>query len=297
MNRITGRQGWCGAALLSTLSAFISATPAAVRSPPPVMLANTYDADTVALAEYWISEKYDGVRAWWTGFELLSRTGHRIHAPAWFTAGWPVAPMDGELWIGRGEFEAVSGIVRRDQPDDAAWRRVHYMVFDLPASPGTFDARLAVLRKRIASLDHSASGKSWVRAVDQFRLQDHLALTARLAQIVSAGGEGLMLHRGASIYAATRSDDLLKLKPYDDAEAQVIGYLPGKGKYDGMVGALRVRTVAGLEFNIGSGLTDEQRRHAPALGSWITYGYHGSTAKGIPRFARLVRSHGEVKPR
>jgi DNA ligase-1 len=105
-----------------------------------------------------------------------------------------------------------------------------------------------------------------------------------------------MLHRGASLYAATRSDDLLKLKPYDDAEAQVIAHLPGKGKYTGMVGALRVRTLSGTEFNVGSGLSDEQRRQPPDIGSWITYGYHGLTGKGIPRFARLVKSHGATSP-
>ena len=291
MERMTKQQGWCGAVLLVTLSAVTPAAPAAIRSPPPVMLANTYDADTVALSDYWISEKYDGVRAWWTGFELLTRTGSRIQAPAWFTAGWPVAPMDGELWIDHGEFEAVSGIVRHARPDDDAWRRVRYMVFDLPASPGAFDARLEVLRNRIPALR-----VPWVRAVDQFRIHEHAALTARLAQIVREGGEGLMLHRGGSGYAATRSDDLLKLKPYDDAEAQVIGYLPGKGKYAGLVGALRVRTVDGVEFNIGSGMTDEQRRNAPTPGSWITYGYHGLTGKGIPRFARLVRSRGDLLP-
>ena len=286
MKRTTTQQGWCGIALLSTLSVVALATPATLQSPPPVMLANTYDADTVALADYWISEKYDGIRAWWTGFELLSRNGNRIHTPGWFTAGWPVAPLDGELWIGPGEFEAVSGIVRRDEPDDEAWRRVRYMVFDLPASPAVFDMRIDILRARIAAL-----GQSWVRAVEQFRVSDHAALTLKLAATIRAGGEGLMLHRGSSLYAAMRSDDLLKLKPYDDAEAQVIGYLPGKGKYTGMVGSLRVRTTAGVEFNIGSGLTDEQRRHAPPIGSWITYGYHGVTARGIPRFAHLVRSH------
>jgi DNA ligase 1 len=250
------------------------------------MLANTYDADVVELAEYWISEKYDGIRAWWNGSELLSRTGGKIQAPRWFTEGWPSQPLDGELWVGRGQFETVSGIVRREQPDDESWRRVRFMVFDLPMSPGTFDFRIEALRQVVAAL-----GAPWVQVVEQFRLRDEHELTTTLAETVSNGGEGLMLHRANSRYAAIRSNDLLKLKPYDDAEAQVVGYLPGKGKYTGWVGALRVRTASGLEFNLGSGLSDEQRRQPPRLGSWITYGYHGFTARGIPRFARLVKSH------
>lgn len=262
----------------------------AMPTPPPVMLANTYDAGSIELADYWISEKYDGVRAWWNGSELLTRSGHRIHAPAWFTAGWPAAPLDGELWIDRGRFELVSGIVRREQPVDDDWRRIRYMVFDLPAHGGSFDARLATLRERVRALD-----QSWVQCVEQVRIEDHARLSARLDQIVRAGGEGLMLHRGSSNYTADRNNDLLKLKPYEDAEAKVIGYLPGKGKYLGWVGALRVAGRDGQEFSIGSGLSDTLRQHPPAIGSWITYGFHGLTAAGKPRFARYVRHRESVE--
>lgn len=262
----------------------------AALTPPPVMLANVYDASSIDLSGYWVSEKYDGVRAWWTGRELLTRSGHRINAPAWFVTGWPDAPMDGELWIDRGKFEIVSGIVRREQPEDDEWRQIRYMVFDLPMQGGSFDVRLAALRRSVPALNCS-----WVHVVEQNRVMDHATLAKRLARTVADGGEGLMLHRGSSQYAADRSDDLLKLKPHEDAEAEVVGYLPGKGKYAGLVGALQVRTRDGLQFDIGSGLTDEQRRHAPAIGSWITYGYHGVTAKGTPRFAHLLRVRDDLR--
>lgn len=287
MNRRDILQGLTGVAVTMS-TCVISSAAAALHSPPHVMLANNYD-DAIDLAEYWISEKYDGVRAWWTGQELLTRAGHLILAPAWFTAQWPDVAMDGELWIGRRQFDAVSGIIRRQQPSDIDWRSVMYMLFDLPAHGGFFDQRLSALNQLTDSLQ-----SKWVNAVPQQRLDSHEALTARLAEVVRGGGEGLMLHRGSSAYAADRSDDLLKLKPYQDAEAQVIGYSPGKGKYSGLVGALRVRTREGLEFHVGSGLTDEQRRLAPTLGSWITFGYHGVTAKGIPRFARFIRSRDEL---
>ena len=282
--KTTNRMPQLTGAMLVSLS-LLAPGALAMHAAPPVMLANTYDAGSIELADYWISEKYDGVRAWWTGSELLTRSGHRIHAPAWFTANWPAAPLDGELWIDRGLFEVTSGIVRREQPDESAWRRVRYMVFDLPAHGGSFDARLAALRQRVRAID-----QSWVQCVEHFRIEDHVRLTARLDQIVRAGGEGLMLHRGSSTYSAERSNDLLKLKPYEDAEAQVIGYSPGKGKYVGLIGALRVQGRDGQEFSIGSGLTDDLRRHPPAIGSWVTYGFHGLTATGKPRFARYVRN-------
>jgi DNA ligase-1 len=271
-------------AMLVSLS-MLAPVVSAMHAPPPVMLANSYDPGTIELADYWISEKYDGVRAWWNGSELLTRSGHRIHAPTWFTANWPAAPLDGELWIGRGLFDLVSGIVRREQAGDEQWRRVRYMVFDLPAHDGSFDVRLATLQQRVRAID-----QPWVQCVEQMRIADHARLTARLDQIVRAGGEGLMLHRGSSSYAADRNNDLLKLKSYEDAEAQVIGYLPGKGKYVGLVGALRVQGRDGLQFSIGSGLTDSLRQHPPAIGSWVTYGFHGRTATGKPRFARYVRN-------
>jgi DNA ligase-1 len=250
---------------------------------PPVMLANVYQQG-VDLADYWVSEKYDGVRAYWDGATLLTRAGNPIHPPAWFTTGWPQTPLDGELWVGRGQFEEASATVRDAEPDDAAWRKVHFMVFDLPASPGVFNDRLAALRAVVGKLS-----LPWVVPVAQFKVADQAALNRELQKVVAASGEGLMLHRGSSLYRAERTDDLLKLKPYLDAEARVTGYLPGKGKYRGMMGALEVRRPDGLQFRLGTGFTDEQRRHPPPIGSWVTYGYRSLTGKGVPRFARFMR--------
>ncbi|MGH8167896.1 MAG: DNA ligase, partial [Woeseiaceae bacterium] len=253
--------------------------------PPPVMLANVYDAGAnIDLSEYWVSEKLDGVRGYWDGNELLTRNGNVIRTPAWFTANWPDVPLDGELWAGRGQFEHASSTVRTQRPDDDTWRQMRFMVFDLPAHRGPFTERIAALN---ALFDRLAV--PWLQAVTQFQVADHAALEATLENVVAAGGEGLMLHRGSSLYHAERSDDLLKYKPYQDAEAEVVGHLPGKGEYEGMLGALLVERPDGLRFRIGTGFTDEQRRNPPPIGSCVTYAYNGFTASGIPRFARFVR--------
>jgi DNA ligase 1 len=252
-------------------------------SAPPLMLANVYQADA-DLSDYWVSEKYDGVRAYWDGQALSTRAGHPIHAPAWFTAGWPRIPLDGELWIGRGEFETLVAAVRDQEPDDAAWRRVRYMVFDLPAHAGPFTERLAILDALLPTLVAPT-----LRPVQQVEVTTRTALDRKFREVLAAGGEGLMLHRGGSLYRAERSDDLLKLKPYLDAEARVVGYVPGKGKYRGMLGALELQRADGRQFRLGAGFTDEQRRHPPPIGSWVVYGYQGVTAKGAPRFARFIR--------
>jgi len=269
----------------------LASAVALADAPPPVMLANVYHAGEVDLADYWVSEKYDGVRAYWDGEQLFTRSGNRISAPDWFIAGWPRIALDGELWAGRGQFEQVAATVRDAKPDDVAWRKVHFMVFDLPAWPGEFTQRLAALRGVVEKL-----ALAWVVAVDQFKVADAAALDRELSKVVDAGGEGLMLHRGSSLYRAERSDDLLKVKPYLDAEARVVGYIAGNGKYRDMMGALEVQRPDGLQFRLGTGFTDEQRRHPPPLGSWVTYSYKSLTAKGVPRFASFlrIRSSAEI---
>ena len=258
-------------------------------TPPPLSLAEVYAPESrIELADYWVSEKYDGVRAYWDGEKLLTRAGNRIHAPAWFTAGWPKVPLDGELWAGRGRFEQASSTVRRQVPDDRAWRRMRYMVFDLPASPGPFTERLAALGRLIEQLS-----VPWVKMAPQFRVRDAAELQARLAEIVARGGEGLMLRRGDAPYRAERSSDLLKLKSRQEGEARVIAHLPGKGKYEGLLGALLVERPDGTRFRIGTGFTEEQRRNPPPTGCWIVYSYDGLTASGLPRFARFVRVRDE----
>lgn len=274
---------------LIVLLGLVAAWPAypAAPAPSPVMLANSYRPG-VALDEYWVSEKYDGVRGYWDGEKLRARSGAVIGAPTWFTARWPKTPMDGELWIGRGQFEQASAVVRQLAPDDEAWRSIRYMVFDLPAHAGTFDQRIPALQQLVAQI-----GDPWVRAVPQFKVADEKILKRKLDEVVQAGGEGLVLHRGASLYQAGRTDDLLKLKPFDDAEARVVGYVPGKGKYQGMMGSLQMEAPDGTRFRIGTGFTDEQRRKPPPLGSVVTFRYQGKTSSGKPRFARFMRVRDE----
>ena len=133
----------------------------------------------------------------------------------------------------------------------------------------------------------------WLREIEQFSVVDRSSLQKRMKEVVKAGGEGLMLHRSDALYETGRSDILLKMKPWEDAEAVVIGHQPGKGKHAGTLGALRVRTDDGREFSLGTGFTDPQRRDPPPLGTTVTYRYHDLTRNGLPRFASFLRVRGE----
>ncbi|MGB0126978.1 MAG: DNA ligase [Rhodocyclaceae bacterium] len=260
---------------------------AASAQAPALLLAETYQGG-VDVSLYWVSEKFDGVRAFWDGSRLLTRRGNEIHAPRWFLDGLPAEKLDGELWLGHRRFEELSGIVRRDSPDDAQWRGVRYLIFELPDGQGNFTQRT----ERIRDIVRQAA-VPWLQAVEQFRVADHAALMARLERVAKAGGEGLILHLADAPYQTGRSPALLKLKPWLDAEAEVIGYRPGRGRYDGMLGALIVRTPGGRQFSLGTGFTAEQRRHPPPLGATVTYRYRELTAKGLPRHASFWRVREE----
>ena len=282
--------------LVLSLAGLLTAASAvsAAGSAPPLMLAKVYHPG-VALADYWVSEKFDGVRGYWDGEKLLTRGGERIAVPAWFVAGWPAVPMDGELWAGRGQFQKAVSTVRQQTPDDDAWRGIRFMVFDLPAQKGSFTDRLPELRAVVQKID-----KPWVQEVTQFKVTSHLALAKLLTETVRAGGEGLMLHRGASLYQGIRSDDLLKVKPHEDTEARVLEHVTGQGKYAGMLGALLVEMPGengrpGKRFKLGAGLSDEQRREPPAIGSTVSYRYRGFNDSGLPRFATFLRVRDAVE--
>ncbi len=250
---------------------------------PQLLLARVYSEQT-SLHGYWVSEKLDGVRAYWDGERFWSRQGNAYHAPDWFTEGFPQVPLDGELWMGRGRFAELSGAVRRHQPDDDDWRRIRYQVFDLPHSPLPFSGRLVRMQKLVG-----ASLSPYIGVIDQVPATTHAELMAQLDVVIAHGGEGLMLHHRASLYRAGRSDRLLKVKRYQDAEAIVVGHTEGKGKYANMLGALVVELPDKRRFKIGTGFSNDERRTPPAIGATISYQYIGLTASGLPRFASFLR--------
>jgi DNA ligase-1 len=139
-----------------------------------------------------------------------------------------------------------------------------------------------------------ASSDAVLKVVVQERLLGVSSLRRRLTEVTSRGGEGLMLHRADALYAPGRSALLLKLKLLNDAEARVLGAVPGQGRLGGQMGALRVQTPEGIEFQLGTGFSDAHRREPPAPGTWVTYSFRGRTAYGVPRFASFVRVRDEM---
>lgn len=271
------------------------AVPAVTEAPALTMDATVQPAQPALMhAKHWpaghdprpylVSEKLDGVRAIWDGQSLRFRSGLPIAAPAWFTAGLPKTSLDGELWLGRGRFDELSGTVRKKLPVEAEWRQLRYLVFDLPGATGSFAERA----RRIQML-LTETNQPWLQAVTQSRLPDAASLQALLKQTVKEGGEGLVLHQANALWSPGRSDALRKLKPLPDEEARVVAHLPGRGRHAGRMGALLLALPDGQQFALGTGFSDAQRADPPPVGAVVTYRYRDRTPKGLPRFASYFR--------
>ncbi|WP_456407108.1 DNA ligase [Thiolapillus sp.] len=265
--------------LLLLLLLYPLAVPAAE---PKLLLLEKYQA-SINIEGWLMSEKLDGVRAYWDGRRLLTRKGNQLAAPDWFIQDLPPFELDGELWIARGNFEEILSVVSRETPHPG-WRRITYNVFEAPNAAGGLKTRLGKLENYLHR--HPITH---VRIVQQITCRDDKHLLEYLAAVTDAGGEGVVLHNPESLYETGRSPNALKVKRFDDMEGTVLGYRPGKGKYLGKVGALWVEIEGGTRFFIGSGLNDEQRASPPAIGSLITFKYHGFSGNGVPRFASFLR--------
>jgi DNA ligase-1 len=248
---------------------------------PPVLLAHVWESDT-DLTGWWMSEKLDGVRAYWDGKRFISRLGNQYHAPDWFTAGLPDQPLDGELWVGRKKFQSCVSIVKKITPHDG-WREVRYLVFDAPAVAGPFEDRLEYIKKFMSKAKPTYAA---FHPHEVCRGTSHMR--EELARVEGLGGEGLMMRRPRSSYEVGRSYTLLKVKTFHDAEAKVNGHQPGTGKHKGRLGALLCEMPDGTQFAVGTGLSDAERNSPPPIGSIITYRYQELSDGGVPRFPSYV---------
>ena len=253
------------------------------EAPPAVLLAETYEPGKYNLIGWWISEKLDGVRAYWNGKRLMSRNGNEFFPPQWFIEKLPKdRHLDGELFIGRKKFKETISIVKSHKGGDR-WKEITYMVFDMPSeAERPFEERMELLADVCNGLPN-------VQIVQQTQFTSDHDIDVILKEIEELGGEGAMLRAASSKYVGVRSKTLLKVKSFFDAEAKVTGYkTEGRGRLKGATGSLHCVTRAGVAFDCGSGLTDEDRRHPPPIGSIITFKYQELSSSGRPRFPTYV---------
>lgn len=251
-----------------------------------VLLAQKWTPDIDPTGK-WMSEKLNGVRAYWNGQRFISRLGNGFFAPEWFKEGLPTTPLDGELWLSRkkGALQETVSIVRSAGGAER-WKGLTYLVFDAPKQPGSFERRM----------EHLSS----LQSAPHLSLVSHQVCTGfdhlkdELLRVEALGGEGLMLREPGSAYDHGRSSTLLKVKTFHDAEGKVVEHKPGKGKHKGRLGALVIALDNGETFDVGTGFSDNERRKPPSVGTVITYRYTETTVRGIPLCASYVGIRSEL---
>lgn len=264
----------------------VRAAAAAKDTAPPLLLAHAWTG-AEDVDGWWMSEKLDGVRAYWNGEAFVSRLGNVFPAPAWFTEKLPRTILDGELFGGRKRFQHTVGVVRR-QDLGREWESLRFVVFDAPDVDAPFEARVAQLEAWLTE-----AGSPYALAHPHVRCEDRAHLDREMDRVEALGGEGLMLRRPGSAYEVGRSTSLLKVKRFSDAEARVVAHLPGAGKHAGRLGALLVEMLDGTRFSIGTGFSDVERVTPPAIGAIVTYRYQELSDGGVPRFPTFVAERSD----
>lgn len=265
-----------------------------------LMRAKTLNPAKDKIGGFFISEKLDGMRAFWDGgvsrgdptisvpwanvtdpktglpkkkilpvsTGLWSRYGNPIMAPDWWLNQLPCCPLDGELWAGRGNFQACRSTVSRDNPDER-WRGIQFIVFGCPSPANVFARReikgpnlkmtvnpgviYGYVQNRLDSgllEDYQAlpSNSTFTDELQFLRtalgegvatLHSHVLLPEDNQQALDAmqrfmdgvyaeGGEGIVLRRPRSIWLPCTTRDQLKLKPVLDDRATVTGFISGR---------------------------------------------------------------------
>ncbi len=250
---------------------------------PKLLLLKTYKDQNIT---GWVmSEKLDGVRAYWNGKELLSRNGTKIYAPKWFTKDYPPFEIDGELWTKRGDFENIVSIVR-DKTPSKEWKTVKHYIFEVPNAKGGLFERLAKVKPYESK---------YIKIIEQIKVNNKEHLETFLKEIESEKAEGVVVRDPNAPYINKRTAKVLKVKTFLDSECIVTGYTKGQGKYEGMVGALVCELPNETEFKIGSGLSDNERTNPPKIGTIVTFKYQNMTKYGKPRFPVYLRVREDVK--
>ncbi len=265
--------------IVKILVFFIFLSVALRAEKPELFLLKNYKQDNNVISWY-MSEKLDGVRAFWDGEQLVSRSGRVFSAPRFFTKDFPNFELDGELWSKRGDFSNIVSIVNRKKSHNG-WKNLTYNIFEVPSGDGNLTTRL----KKIKQYKKS----KYIKVINQTQIKSRKELKKFLAYVEKLGGEGVVVRDGSLAYYTGRRKDALKVKSYTDAECEIVGYNKGRGKYEGVVGSFSCRMKDLQVINVGSGLSDDLRAVPPNIGTVVTFKYYGLTSKGKPRFPIFLR--------
>lgn len=258
-----------------------------VNAEVPKLFSLKVYRDDLNVTGWVMSEKLDGVRAYWDGNQLISRSGRVLSPPQSFTQGFPSFALDGEIWSRRGEFEHIASIVNTKE-NKAGWNELTYNIFEVPHQKGGLLQRLNVLE---AYLHLHIAEK--LHILNQIIVNDDEDVRSFFEKVIARGGEGIVLRDPNEAYYTGRTSSALKYKPFTDAECMVTAVIEGKGKFSGQLGAVKC-DYQGKIIKIGSGFTSEQRKRSFEIGTVVSFKYYGLTHLGNPKYPVFLRVRTDV---
>ena len=269
---------------VSHITAFLEETTQTNSNNIDVTLAEKFT--TQDPTGFYMSEKLDGMRCVWNGKTLCSRKGNILNTiPKELVKELPHdIALDGELYLGRGKFQDLMSIVKRNNSRLECWKDICYVVFDAPLVKGSIE-------KRIEEASKGTKTCSWVHTIKHTVCCGKEHAISEMNRVVKEGGEGVMLKHPSNDYKNGRTPDLLKVKPFHDDEAVIIQHNPGTGRNTGRLGSFTCKDEQGRIFKVGIGIQDSVRELPPEIGTQITYRFQERTKAGNPRFPRFVRIH------
>jgi len=273
------------------------------------------------------SEKLDGMRCLWDGgisrghmtnvvpwartgpkgpalcTGLYSREGNPIYAPGWWLDRLGDCLRDGELWMGykwRGDLLSICKQGLEKSIADPRWQRVQLHQYGQPNASFFRDRVVRVRGTRLRFCSDTSAYDSRITSVlakdstfensTVVKVTEHQGLPCErdLLHVLSLGGEGLVIKDGRW---RTERKGWYKIKPFDEMTCTITGYVPGLGKYTGMLGSYTC-TDGTNTFNV-SGMDDSERSSPRKLGTVIEVRYRGRNPSGAPCECRIVNRIGD----
>ena len=250
---------------------------------------------SIDVTGWFLSEKFDGYRAIWTGHNFQSRNGNKFKVPDYIVKQMPSIALDGELFAGRGNYSLL-GLLRRSTTNLAEWKKlkIKFLIFDAPTINLPFEERMKKL-KQIINETCSEKQKCFLQYVKQTKITSDAQILKEFKKVLQKKGEGVMLRKPNSYYKNGRTNDLLKVKPEYDTECEITGHLKGTGKNKNKLGKYECKFKNGVTFQVGSGLTDAHRAKPLKIGTMITIKYTELTENKKPRHPRFLRVRANDK--
>jgi len=241
--------------------------------------AKTFDKSRHNINNWYMSEKLDGIRAYWDGKNLYSKNGNKINAPIWFIKDFPDFELDGELWTKRDNFENIQNIVLDNNPS-SKWEEITYNIFEVPNAKGNFEQRLKLCKDYL-----KINPNKYIKIIPQIKCENQKHLDSYLNELLDKKAEGIILKNPKLEYFQGRNENILKVKKFNDDEGVVIGLNYKESKFKSLI----IKLNNNIVFNLGGGFSEIQRKNPPKIGDTVTFKYYGFTKNNKPKFASFLR--------